>query len=192
MSPSDIQEYFIYQNAEQLGPYTFLQLRTMWAAGQLSADTLFFHEGMSDWAPLRSIEADLMPESTVKPKGYFAQFKEDMAKQKLEETKNKKPSYGCLAIVLVLVVATIIGSQLPDPEYTKTTQPEDPKVKATWDKIYKEAPYATYEQGYRSARKAGLTSNEERMISIIKSWGSSAAFIQGYRDGIKDNIEAEN
>lgn len=191
MSAINNQDFFIYQNSEQLGPYTFLQIRTMWAAGQLSADTLFYREGLADWQPLRSIEADLMPETSVKPKGYFARFKEDMEKQKLEEPKEKKPSYGCLAIVVVLVVAAIIGSQLPDSENTKTSQPADPKVAATWAKIRNEAPSATYEQGYHSARKAGLTSNEERMISMIRSWGSSDAFIQGYRDGIRDNIKSK-
>jgi len=48
-------EYYLYKDNCQTGPYTIGQLRSMWASGTLTADTLFWHEGACDWIPLRTL-----------------------------------------------------------------------------------------------------------------------------------------
>jgi TM2 domain-containing membrane protein YozV len=48
-------EYYILQDDKQTGPYTVKQLRSMWNAGQLTAETFYWREGMSEWTPLRGV-----------------------------------------------------------------------------------------------------------------------------------------
>jgi hypothetical protein len=47
--------YYLFIDDKQAGPYTISQLRSMWASGKLTADTLYFTEGMSEWSPLAAI-----------------------------------------------------------------------------------------------------------------------------------------
>jgi hypothetical protein len=51
--------YRIYHGGQEKGPYTFEQLRSMWSAGHLTADTLYWQEGMADWQPLHELGLDL-------------------------------------------------------------------------------------------------------------------------------------
>jgi TM2 domain-containing membrane protein YozV len=48
-------EYYIHKDDAQQGPFTLGQLRTMWASGSITADTLYWVEGAPDWSPLRAI-----------------------------------------------------------------------------------------------------------------------------------------
>ena len=47
---------YITDGAEQKGPYLLPQVKAMWLNGQLTADALYWSDGMSDWSSL----ADLM------------------------------------------------------------------------------------------------------------------------------------
>lgn len=40
---------YLLRDGQQHGPYTPTQIRTMWAAGQITVDTLYWFEGLSDW-----------------------------------------------------------------------------------------------------------------------------------------------
>ena len=53
--------YYILQDDETKGPYTMGQLRAMWNAGQLTAETLHCQEGDSEWRPLTAILDELEP-----------------------------------------------------------------------------------------------------------------------------------
>src|SRR2546427_8116066 len=51
--------HFIHQDGEAYGPYTIEQLRCMWAAAQITGDTLYREEGYNDWLPLRVLVDEL-------------------------------------------------------------------------------------------------------------------------------------
>ena len=45
---------YLWLNDAQAGPFTALQLRSMWTAGTITAATLCWQEGMEEWTPLGS------------------------------------------------------------------------------------------------------------------------------------------
>lgn len=51
--------YRIYHDGQERGPYTFEQLRSMWSSGQLTADTLYWQDGMTEWKPLHQLGMDM-------------------------------------------------------------------------------------------------------------------------------------
>src|SRR5947209_2809675 len=55
--------YFIILDDDTKGPYTIRQLRSMWAAGQLTAETLYCEEGYDNWLHLRVLADELEPET---------------------------------------------------------------------------------------------------------------------------------
>ena len=50
-----MDQYLIFENGEQKGPFTLLQLRAMWSSGAITVQTLYWQEGHPDWLPLESI-----------------------------------------------------------------------------------------------------------------------------------------
>jgi len=49
------QIYYIYYNNHQHGPYVLEQIRGMWNSGTITADTLFWQEGMTDWQEIKHL-----------------------------------------------------------------------------------------------------------------------------------------
>lgn len=47
-----MDQYLIFQNGEQKGPFTLLQLRAMWSSGAITVQTLYWQEGQPEWLPL--------------------------------------------------------------------------------------------------------------------------------------------
>lgn len=43
---------YLWLNDQQAGPFTALQLRSMWTAGTITAATLYWQEGMEEWVPV--------------------------------------------------------------------------------------------------------------------------------------------
>lgn len=48
-------DFFIKAKGEESGPYTELQLRSMWNSGMLTSDTLFREANSENWEPLASL-----------------------------------------------------------------------------------------------------------------------------------------
>ena len=66
--------YFIGRQGSQLGPFTAHQVREQLAAGVISYDDLVWHEGMTEWRPVRTLFAPPgspppMPGSAFAPAG---------------------------------------------------------------------------------------------------------------------------
>lgn len=53
-------QIYLTQNGQTLGPYTGEQLRLMVQGGEISANDLAWHEGVTDWQPFNTI-LDLTP-----------------------------------------------------------------------------------------------------------------------------------
>jgi hypothetical protein len=100
-------EFYLLLNEQQTGPYTLEQLRSMWASGAVTLNTLFWQEGMAEWKPLRNIVALLQPRTP-----------EQAASEMLGESipsaaQNSSPSNqascggclgGCLGMLLILML----------------------------------------------------------------------------------------
>lgn len=50
--------YNISVNGVTKGPYTRLQLTSMWASGQITADALYWTDGMADWEAIEKLGMD--------------------------------------------------------------------------------------------------------------------------------------
>lgn len=58
---------YLLKDGEQAGPFTAHQLRSMWDAGAVTADTPFWREGMESWQTLALIQKELEPVQTPPP-----------------------------------------------------------------------------------------------------------------------------
>lgn len=63
--------YRIFYGGEEKGPFTFEQLRSMWSSGQLTADTQYWQEGMSDWEPIEGLGLDLAIQTVPEQPVYY-------------------------------------------------------------------------------------------------------------------------
>ena len=50
-------------NGEQRGPYFIAQVRGMWSTGSLTADTLWWIEGMDGWSQIQTLPLSIQPAS---------------------------------------------------------------------------------------------------------------------------------
>ena len=60
-------QFYISKNGEQSGPFTDEQLTERLNAGEISYEDLSWMEGMSEWRPLRQIEAPPVPPPVQQP-----------------------------------------------------------------------------------------------------------------------------
>lgn len=56
---------YLWLNDAQAGPFTALQLRSMWTAGTITAATLCWQEGMEEWVPLGSAVEDAIEQEKL-------------------------------------------------------------------------------------------------------------------------------
>ena len=59
-------QYYLYQNEQQVGPYTEEQITSMLANGDIAATDMIWHEGLPDWKPIQEVIA-LNPAATPAP-----------------------------------------------------------------------------------------------------------------------------
>lgn len=56
-----MNQYYIFQNEEQKGPFTISQLKMMWGTGAITTQTLYWQDGFSEWRPLSEIIDEIEP-----------------------------------------------------------------------------------------------------------------------------------
>jgi hypothetical protein len=54
-SSSSSLDIYLFANNEERGPYTLAQVRAMWVAGHVNAQTLYWHEGMLEWQAIPAL-----------------------------------------------------------------------------------------------------------------------------------------
>jgi hypothetical protein len=52
-SPPTSALFYLHRSGQQDGPFASDQIRNMWTNGLITADTLYWHEGLDDWLPVR-------------------------------------------------------------------------------------------------------------------------------------------
>lgn len=55
MRASEFSRFHLDINGETKGPLTLNQVRSMWGRAEITGDTIFCVEGMSDWEPLAAV-----------------------------------------------------------------------------------------------------------------------------------------
>ena len=53
VNPHPTATCYLWRNGQQEGPFTPNQIKSMWDAGSLTADTLYYHSGLTDWHPVK-------------------------------------------------------------------------------------------------------------------------------------------
>ena len=51
-------DIYVYMQRQRSGPYKKAQLEEMWKAGQIPGDTLYWHDGMAQWALISDLFAN--------------------------------------------------------------------------------------------------------------------------------------
>ena len=97
-------EYYLHLNDEQRGPYTLGQLQSMWRAGSITGNTLFWQDGRSNWVPLSAILHILEPPPSPPPS-----VAKPAAKQTPRASPAAKPSQSSTAGCGFLFVLGVIG-----------------------------------------------------------------------------------
>ena len=104
--------YYLYLDDEQKGPYTVAQLQSMWHAGNINLNTLYWQEGATDWSPLSSIIQVLEPPATptrpVVPKPAIKQSSVQAPASK--PAQSPIVTFGCLFIIGVGGLAAYLSS----------------------------------------------------------------------------------
>jgi hypothetical protein len=59
-------DLYLFQNEEQVGPYTKEKINSMIASGEITRDDFAWHEGLSDWQPIHTIISVDSPASPPK------------------------------------------------------------------------------------------------------------------------------
>ena len=96
--------YYLWLNETQAGPYTVNQLRGMWQSGQITAQTLYFTDGMTDWMALAAI-VSILEESQIAPaaapQAVTVNNTDGTSKLILFESQKKSSALACLLNFLV-------------------------------------------------------------------------------------------
>jgi len=57
----DSSPYYLWLSDKQAGPYSLQQLTSMWSAGTINAETLWWTNEFTDWQPLSALEPRMRP-----------------------------------------------------------------------------------------------------------------------------------
>ncbi len=102
---------YLWLNDQQAGPFTALQLRSMWTAGTITAATLCWQDGMEEWAPLGSaveeaIAAEKQAEAVSAKRNQIAA--EHRMIQAAEDSKKEKP-FGTREAFFLMAFALLMS-----------------------------------------------------------------------------------
>jgi hypothetical protein len=102
--------HYVLVGDEQKGPYDMEQLKWMWKTGQITAETSYWREGLTQWIPLGVMVSDaIAAESRIE-----AQKKAAPAVQPKTEDKDPEPTTFENIIIVIFalffsVFAMIVG-----------------------------------------------------------------------------------
>jgi len=53
----DVKPIYLYAQGQRRGPYKKAEIQAMWDGGQITKDTVYWHEGMAQWTPISGLFA---------------------------------------------------------------------------------------------------------------------------------------
>jgi GYF domain 2 len=105
---SDPIKYYVMVDEKQQGPYILAQLRAMWRAGSLTAETQYWFEGQTEWMPLETILELLEPPSSPAPR-YIASPPAYSPPAKAKRGIGTSLRLGCGVLLVLFLAVFIIG-----------------------------------------------------------------------------------
>jgi hypothetical protein len=120
-------QIYLYQENQQVGPYTLDQIKELMASGKVSHDTPSWHDGLSEWVPVTS----LMPVVTK------ANLPPPIPNPPASKANNNRFGWKTILIVafiLVLVGGCVVGAgvysylsgRVPEGSVPEISTPQDP------------------------------------------------------------------
>lgn len=114
--------YYLLVNGAQAGPYALSQLQSMWRLGQITADTFYWQDGFEEWQSISHIKElldlekprvtppafSIQPTTPVQPPVPQSHF----PVQKKSGGVGRTLGIGCLSLVAIFVVLSVIGSMV--------------------------------------------------------------------------------
>ncbi|MDX1681106.1 MAG: DUF4339 domain-containing protein [Akkermansiaceae bacterium] len=99
-------EYHLYQNDQQVGPYTQEQISTMLANGELTQDDFIWHEGLPEWKTIREVIPAASPAPAGPPKPPFGHT----SNQTSLHPQSQAPTSGSNSPFPKIRVASLLGA----------------------------------------------------------------------------------
>ena len=167
--------YYSKAGTDVQGPVDEADLWSMIRSGALPPSTRICLEGSEEWQPA--------PISVHPPQSLPGA---PPAVQK-RPPPPKGCQYGCGGCFVLLLLGFVF-STIKTP-----IAPSTPSLtESPLERVHRLAPYATREDGREAARKTTLTGNIEPLIDTYRNMGYSESFINGYRDGVRENAQERN
>jgi hypothetical protein len=182
---NDARWYYLNDSDRVIGPVSPTDLQALMLSGEISRATLVCEEGIECWVALESAfnipdtassvtssEIDQVPIILPAPAGNGC----------------AKGCGGCLAVGIgFFIICFIIGALSNHSTSSDSSSTSESAVLPGLARVHKEAPYATYSQGYDCAKRSGITYDIEPLVDAYRKMGYSEAFISGFRDGVSSN-----
>jgi len=93
--------YYLLLNGKQSGPFSLLELMSMWSLGEINSETLHWFDGLGEWLPLGTFVEEAIAEEKQKAQSRAARF---VAVSKPASTQGwKRGEYTALVVITVLV-----------------------------------------------------------------------------------------
>ena len=137
-----MQTLYIAINGETKGPYTAEQIHSMWVAGDISADTLYFNNESQNWEGLIDIIDSLRPKKEIKTPTTISQptveerikkfltVKTPTAQEKAANEAAGNAGCGCISLGIAVVLAIlgiVVMSSMSQPNTTYTNYLDAPE-----------------------------------------------------------------
>ena len=111
-----MNRYYLWKANAETGPFSIGQVRSMWANGSVTVDTLYRTEDDGNWYSLSRIEGDLdpssRPSSTIPAMGAVMRSERPHVKATTERTN--KPIKATMALCALGLLVCICGSIVDD------------------------------------------------------------------------------
>jgi hypothetical protein len=86
--------FLLLSHGEQRGPFTYSQLQSMWQTGAITADAMYWQDGLDDWNPIARLSLD-RPVPSSPP-----------AAQQIIYVKQSRS--GC-SLILIIALGIVVG-----------------------------------------------------------------------------------
>ncbi len=159
---SETTLYTLWINEANAGPYTLGQLRSMWAGGTISAQTLFWIEGNEDWKPLLEIANQLeQTQPSVRP-------------QPPQKTNNAKSNAVAYLLLFAVLIALAVGGVIYYRQTVNTVNPVN-----TLKEVLHYMPSKDREKNgddYEVKKYVDVSYNVEKSDSLVSPYVGTVSF----------------
>jgi len=83
-------QYYLWLNDAQTGPFTSLQLRSMWTTGAITAATLCWYEPLEEWEPLGTSIEELIAQDRLEAEKNQLRVAR-VSQRQIDDEKKEKP-----------------------------------------------------------------------------------------------------